>query len=328
MSYIIGITTFISITIATLVIIPNLLILKEYGVISIDNFKLLYETPSFRSAIFGDYALSLLFAILGTIGIIRSINNQISIGNDKIDINYNPNKIDDEEKNKIKEVFKKYDAFSKEKTISLDTLSSELPNIKLKIYLMQGIIRVKNKEYYYNLKSDKAINNKLRNILLISGFALIILGVILMNIPNNNKKVNYDDRVVIYEVLKNYHEYENDNGGWYYVPNFDISGKSGIIDVSYYDDGISYDDFNTVSENIKKGLEVEDTKVNNYTVYDNSKNNKVIYFSVTFDDYDEYIYYIFKDTKYAIVDAFNYHNKVNDNINKDAKEIANSFDFK
>ncbi len=324
---IIAITTFISITIATLVIIPNLLILKEFHVITLANFKLFYSTQEFRSAILGDYALSLLFAILGMIGIIRSIKNQVDLGSNKIDLKYNPNKVEDEEVEKVKKVFNKYNAFDKNNTVSLDTLRSELSDIddRLKFYLMQNIIKVKNKEYYFNLKRNN--NKKIGLILLIVGLSLMLIGIILMNIPSHDNNP-VKEKEVIYEVLNNYQEYDNDNNGYYYVPNIDLSGKSGFIDVSYYDDGISYSDFNEVASNIKKGLELEETEIKDFTIYDNNKNNKVIYFSASFDDFEEYIYYVFKDTKYAIIDGFNYHDNDNSNISIDAKKIADSFDFK
>ena len=57
--YIIGAISIICITIATLVIIPNLLLVKEIGTTSIANFKLLYADSEFAGEIIGDYIMSL-----------------------------------------------------------------------------------------------------------------------------------------------------------------------------------------------------------------------------------------------------------------------------
>ena len=67
---IIAIISVIAITIATLVIIPNLLLIKEIGTTSLANFKMLYADSEFSSALIGDYITSLLFTVLGKGGVI------------------------------------------------------------------------------------------------------------------------------------------------------------------------------------------------------------------------------------------------------------------
>ena len=55
----------ISVTIATFVIIPALLLLKGGSTVTVATIKELYEYNSFASAIIKDYLISLLFTFLG-----------------------------------------------------------------------------------------------------------------------------------------------------------------------------------------------------------------------------------------------------------------------
>lgn len=83
---IIVIVSVVAITIATLVIIPNLLIIKDYGSFSMDLFKKLYEVDEFKKAILGDYAFSLLFTFLGISGVVGRIKAGIAMGETKISL--------------------------------------------------------------------------------------------------------------------------------------------------------------------------------------------------------------------------------------------------
>lgn len=99
---IITVISLLAITIATLVIIPILLLLKENIIATIPNIKLLYSESSFLSAIMRDYAISIVFTILGISGVIASIKKQINDGEVdkiKIDLSNGNNK---KEKEKIK----------------------------------------------------------------------------------------------------------------------------------------------------------------------------------------------------------------------------------
>lgn len=78
------IVSVIAITVATLVIIPNLLLVKEYGKTSLEMFGKLYEFDEFRKAILGDYAFSLLFTFLGISGVIGNLKRSIAAGDEKI----------------------------------------------------------------------------------------------------------------------------------------------------------------------------------------------------------------------------------------------------
>lgn len=77
---IISIVSLICVTVSTLVIIPALLIAKEGAAICMENFNILYSSKEFVGAIMADYAISVLFTILGISGIIANIKQQLNEG--------------------------------------------------------------------------------------------------------------------------------------------------------------------------------------------------------------------------------------------------------
>lgn len=77
-SWIITIVSLISVTIATLVVIP-LWILHDNGyVISFENLSNLYTMSAFKSAILRDFVISIVFTLLGISGVISKIKQEVS----------------------------------------------------------------------------------------------------------------------------------------------------------------------------------------------------------------------------------------------------------
>lgn len=153
---IISIISVIAITVATLVVIPLLLILKETGQTSIDLLKNLYAFDEFKTAIIQDYIYSLLFTILGISGIVSNIKKGIKNGDAKIELMtplYSPSS---EEIDKAKAIFEKRNAMDKEHTIDKDTIMSELKgNDNVFNYLRgRGIIAKKGKGFYYSVENE------------------------------------------------------------------------------------------------------------------------------------------------------------------------------
>ena len=66
---ILSITSFVSITVTTLIIIPIVYMVKEEVPVNLEMFKLIYSFDEFISAIMTDYIISLLFciAVIGSI---------------------------------------------------------------------------------------------------------------------------------------------------------------------------------------------------------------------------------------------------------------------
>lgn len=84
---IITIVSIISVSVATLVIIPLVMLYKEGYNVSMYNFKRLYRTDSFVSGITRDFIIAIFFTFLGISGIINNLKLEVK-------------KLDEEENNK------------------------------------------------------------------------------------------------------------------------------------------------------------------------------------------------------------------------------------
>ena len=329
--YIIGAISIICITIATLVIIPNLLLVKEIGTTSLANFKLLYVDSEFAGAIIGDYIMSLLFTILGISGVFASIKKQVNNGSQKIDLNYNENAVSDEDRTQIKEIFVKYNALDKHNAISKETLLRENEDLEEKInYLVSiGIIKIYKKEYYYNEKNENKKVSKTKSWVIIAIVFAVLLGVGIFSssLSDNNQKETTENRVITYSIPKGYQEYDYDDEtgtGWYYLPKKDLSGDSGGIYVSYATDAALLENIDVLKDSINNSFTTAGYKVISSNDAENDKGYKVLEYVIEIEDYKEYIYYIFNDDDYAIVDGIEYTDKKDNTVESATKEIANS----
>jgi len=329
--YIIGTISIICITIATLVIIPNLLLVKEIGTTSLANFKLLYADSEFAGAIIGDYIMSLLFTILGISGFFASIKKQVNNGSQKIDLNYNENAVSDEDRTQIKEIFVKYNALDKHNAISKETLLRENEDLEEKInYLVSiGIIKIYKKDYYYNEKNENKKVSKTKSWVIIAIVFAVLLGVGIFSssLSDDNQKETTENRVITYSIPKGYQEYDYDDEtgtGWYYLPKKDLSGDSGGIDVSYATDATLLENIDVLKDSINNSFTTAGYKVISSNDAENDKGYKVLEYVIEIEDYKEYIYYIFNDDDYAIVDGIEYTDKKDNTVESATKEIANS----
>ena len=73
---IITVVSILSVTIATLVIIPLILLYREGFAVSFYNLKLLYQSSDFLFAILTDYAIAVAFTFLGISGIVKGLKAQ------------------------------------------------------------------------------------------------------------------------------------------------------------------------------------------------------------------------------------------------------------
>lgn len=341
--YIIVIVSLISITIATLVIIPNLLIVKEYGKFSIDLFKVLYESKEFTQAIIQDYVTSLLFTGLGISGVISSINREIKSGKTKINWNspvYTPSKEKIEE---TKKIFLDRNATDALTTIPKEEVLSLLKDDKevLNYLVAKRIVQSKKGGYYYSLKNEENPegSNKKAVIIAITFLAVVLICSGIFAIINSDSKktdrkdTNTDNKVsenqkekeVSYNIYNGFVEQKDneDENGFYLVPKEDSTGKKGFIRISY---GAKEDDSNY--EESKKALEDEFKKDKEYKkvvdVKDKSK-YKVALYTFDYKEYNEKFYYIFDTTKYAFIDCIEYKKGGNENLDKACLETLESF---
>lgn len=181
---IITIVSLICVSVAVLIIIPFMLLYKEGYAVSIENFQILYETSSFTSALIKDYIISVVFTLLGISGVVSNIRNQILANKDvKIDFsNQSVNNLQKENIKAFKEVFLKYNAFSKKNTISKDKVLEEVKidtidqekicfrNLKIGQY-----IKKYHGNYYWSLKNE---NSFIRRFLILYGKIMLMICVI------------------------------------------------------------------------------------------------------------------------------------------------------
>lgn len=184
---VITISSLLAITLATFVIIPLCLIVKEGYGLSFEYYQILFASGEFVSAIMHDYIISVIFTFLGISGVIASINKEAYRINkdgqeDTENIAYAPF---EEQVKYLESIYAKYDAFSKEKAIPSSILLGEL-NIKNKLKLIKDmeskgiIVSPFNKSYFdKSAVEDKNIakKNRRKNILLPT-FAGIVIGII------------------------------------------------------------------------------------------------------------------------------------------------------
>ena len=229
------VVSLLSITIATLVIIPCLLLAHEGAAVTINNFKYLYSDSDFIGGIITDYIVSVLFTLLGISGVIKSIKNQVANNSDKIKIDLR-NGNNKKDRMLIKKILLDKGAidsnsayvFSDEDKINNDTLN---------ILLTSGeVVRVDDDKYYYD--SKKEVENKKQNkksTIIVIVLLLAVIGVLVCfanrNSNNDSDNDNKTQELIKYTVPSGYVKYDDEEGGYLYVLNNDLSGDLGYIDV-------------------------------------------------------------------------------------------------
>ena len=166
---ILSITSFIAISVTTLVIIPLCLLASEGFDISFENLQLLYQTDEFVSAIIQDYIVSLLFCVAVIGGIIVNLNKQIKEGVDSKDIKLvaqdaGTGDISKEDIEKVQDIFDKNDAMDKKHTITKELVMEDIQkefgedkaNRIFNYLTAQRIIRKKSGKYYFFMKAQKS----------------------------------------------------------------------------------------------------------------------------------------------------------------------------
>lgn len=180
---IITVLSLISVTIATLVIIPLLLLSKNGAEANFENLEWLYQNSEFTSAIMRDYIISAVFTLLG----ISGVTSKLKKGEDPKLFHPNPEIQQElsEQTCTVKEAFQKLGAMSKQNAVPkeeiLSILSEEANSSTMfRTLCTQKIIRKYKKNYYFDEASERSV---LRRFLLIYfGIMkwIIIIFIILM----------------------------------------------------------------------------------------------------------------------------------------------------
>ena len=353
---IIVIISLISITIATFIIIPALLLLKEGNSVDINTIKQLYEYKSFARAISGDYIISIIFTLLGISGVISNMKNQVETGKEINLLSYTT--ITEEEKTIIREAFEKIDAFekynAKPKSLILEQLKDN-DIILLNKFINRGIVRRYKGNYYY---SDKFANNpdkervkssfKLVLYVFIILIIIAIIGSLLSDNNNNNNDNNIyedetitlneviQDNIIKYNVPSNFIEVEKyrKERTYYYTPKIDKTGYSGIISASYGTTDYSLDEYDEFKQILKEtyiDIDAEDVISSEMKEFTNGNGYKVVEITTEYQDETypctEYMYYIVNEKSYGLIYLTDYYSKYVKNIREVAYNMVDKFDF-
>lgn len=314
---IITIISLLTVTFLTLVVIPNMLLLKDGYLINLSNFKILYNSKDFVSSLMRDYVISLVFTGLGISGIIANINKEAYIKNTKTEEEYLDNKDSDEQIKEIRKIYEKYNAINKENAIPNSVLFSEMnainKNLLLNKIVNDGLIVKHKGKTYFDIEADEDIDkqiinakrNKKRKLIstILLSFIFIFFAIIIGLVSgeeNNDLNVNFNKINII---LPNTYTFSSDDSSenlYTYYSN----DESNIIDIiallkeDYIDD--YKDSYVIMLEEDYDVTKVEDTD-NGFKVQYTSDNN---YYFV------DYVYYI-NDEVYAIIFATNGNNDLN-----------------
>lgn len=330
---IITIISLLTVTFLTLVVIPNMLLLKDGYLINLSNFKILYNSKDFVSSLMRDYAISLVFTGLGISGIIANINKEAYIKNTKTEEEYLDNKDSDEQIKEIRKIYEKYNAINKENAIPNSVLFSEMnainKNLLLNKIINDGLIVKHKGKTYFDIEADEDIDkqiinakrNKKRKLIstILLSFIFIFFAIIIGLVSgeeNNDLNVNFNKINII---LPNTYTFSSDDSSenlyTYYSNN-----ESNIIDIiallkeDYIDD--YKDSYVIMLEEDYDVTKVEDTD-NGFKVQYTSDNN---YYFV------DYVYYI-NDEVYAVIFATNGNNDLNEFLTETEK-IVKTFNSK
>lgn len=228
---ILSIASFISITVTMFVIIPMCLMAKEGMPISMEDFVTLYQYDEFTSAMIQDYIVALLFCLVVIGGIVYNLNKQIKEGKESKDIKLLSNDVSNEvfsneNIEKVKAVFEKSDAMTKNHTISKELVMEELykefdeqkANGIFNYLKAQRIIKKKSRQYYFSEKAQKSTWHRygitsLKTFVIVMVLAIIIAGVIIFveNDTNNDNLNELQDSALTDTTRSNVYDVGVDN---------------------------------------------------------------------------------------------------------------------
>ncbi len=151
---IITVVSLVCITIATLFIIPQLLLLKEYGTTNMEMFKVLYSIDTFKKAIMHDYIFSLLFTVLGISGVVSSIKRCIEAGDEKLSFNKPVFAPSEEDIAKVRAIFEEKNAFDKNSCIPKDEVKEKIKGQEgvFNFLKARGLVKSTKDGFYYKAK--------------------------------------------------------------------------------------------------------------------------------------------------------------------------------
>ena len=127
---IIMVIAIIIVTAVTLLVIPFMLLQKNGMDANIEGVKALYSYSEFTSALMRDYAISIVFTILGAGAVTGTIKKQLLNNSEDIKLDFSnkeeQQKLKEDSITAIKPIFEKYNAMNKENTMTKEEVLAEI----------------------------------------------------------------------------------------------------------------------------------------------------------------------------------------------------------
>ena len=360
---IITIISIIIVALVTLLIIPVILIHTEGMNTNLATIQYLYQDEEFTSAIIRDTLIAIVFTAVGVAVVNASIKKDLEEGvTNKEQTPEEFAKEKQEAISKIKPIFEKYNAVSKEHTIDKIELEAELELNKIDKKLLETlqsveIVKKEKGKFYYNAENEnKEITPKKKmsksNIIAIVVAVIAIIAVVAIIIYGYNQKnatIVYNDGTVSFEMNATWIEYSNYYaGGWNYykyISNMPLSNTNEIdaneidystypamLNVNYYEiDTSEYSSIQDVADYMAEYINsAEDKPEYEQEISKTEKGYDVLKIKATYNTEPaqvEYMYYILNGNVMATVDGYSFTLSDEKELAKVVADVANSFDW-
>ncbi len=360
---IITIISIIIVALVTLLIIPVILIHTEGMNTNLATIQYLYQDEEFTSAIIRDTLIAIVFTAVGVAVVNASIKKDLEEGvTNKEQTPEEFAKEKQEAISKIKPIFEKYNAVSKEHTIDKIELEAELELNKIDKKLLETlqsveIVKKEKGKFYYNAENEnKEITPKKKmsksNIIAIVVAVIAIIAVVAIIIYGYNQKnatIVYNDGTVSFEMNATWIEYSNYYaGGWNYykyISNMPLSNTNEIdaneidystypamLNVNYYEiDTSEYSSIQDVADYMAEYINsAEDKPEYEQEISKTEKGYDVLKIKATYNTDPaqvEYMYYILNGNVMATVDGYSFTLSDEKELAKVVADVANSFEW-
>ncbi len=354
----------IIVTIATLLVIPAMLLNKNNLEVSFNSIKNLYTYNNFISGIMRDYIISVLFTVLGAGTVAFTIKKQLLNVKDVKDLRLDLSntteqiKLKEESIKMIKPIFEKYNATSNDNTLTKEEVFAEVEkpgkNVAFNCLKNLGIIKKVNGRYYYSLEDESNTKEKTSSGKVVAIiFAIIIVILIAIGVYSNlymdgGQTIWNDD--ISFTLEDGWTPLENssqENEWTYYkylgeLPQYstNIQGENEQVDYKLYPETLVFsyeqqptDTYNTIDE-LKTSLEtyVKDRVVPaEYSITNFTTNNGYEALELYLKYMEEpeeinYIYYIRNsDGRLAYFTAATFNFDDQEDLREEALNIINTF---
>lgn len=360
---IITIISIIIVALVTLLIIPVILIHTEGINTNLATIQYLYQDEEFTSGIIRDTLIAIIFTAVGVAVVNSSIKKDLEEGvTNKEQTPEEFAKEKQEAISKIKPIFEKYNAVTKEHTIDKIELEAELELNKIDKKLLTTlqsveIVKKEKGKFYYNAENEnKEITPKKKmsksNIVAIVVAVIAIIAVIAIVIYGYNQKnatIVYNDGTVSFEMNATWIEYSNYYaGGWNYYKyisnmplantneidanEIDYSTYPAMLNVNYYEvDTSEYSSIQEVANYMAEYINsAEDKPEYEQEISKTEKGYDVLKIKATYNTEPaqvEYMYYILNGNVMATVDGYSFTLSDEKELAKVVADVANSFDW-